>query len=92
MAEANLEEVETLEEGKANKASKAKDQVKVKIMPKRKGITNLTLCAIIARSMGIMLESTGSGKETMVSSMPTTLLKERTRKNLKSKCSYASVQ
>jgi len=49
----NEEEVETLEEAKANKT---KDQRRAKLNLKMKGMTNLKLNVIIAKSMDIMLE------------------------------------
>jgi len=74
-AEANLkeEEVETLEEAKVIKTSRAKDQVRTKVKLKRKGMTNLTLNVIIAKSMVIMLGNVEKGKETIASPMPITL-------------------
>ena len=74
-AETNLkeEEVENLEEAKAIKASKAKDQGRAKVNLKMKGMKNLMLSAIIAKSMDIMLESVKRGKETIASLMPITL-------------------
>ena len=62
-----------MKEAKVVKASRAKDQVKTKVKPKMKGITNLTLSAIIAKSMDIMLESVERSKETMASPISTTL-------------------
>lgn len=68
-----MEEVRTLEEAKANKPSKAKDQSRAKVNLKLKGMTNLMLNAITIRSMVIMLESVGRSKGTMLSPMQTTL-------------------
>jgi len=67
------EEVETLEETKANKASRAKDQGRAKVNLKMKGMTNMKLNVIIVKSMVFMLESVERSKETMASLMPTTL-------------------
>jgi len=73
--EANLkeEEVETLEEAKTNKASRAKDQGRANINLKMKGMTNLMLSIITVRSIEIILESVERSKETITSLMSTTL-------------------
>ena len=69
----NEGEVGTLEEAKANKASRAKDQRRAKVNLKMKGMTNLMLNVITIKSMVIMLESVKRSKETMASLMQTTL-------------------
>jgi len=83
-AEANLkeEEVETLEEAKAIKANRAKDQGRAKVKPKRIGMKNLTLSVIIARNMDIMLENVERGKENIASPMPITILQSIIRRIL----------
>lgn len=74
-AEANLkeEEVETLEEAKAIKASKAKDQGRAKVNLKMEGMINMMLSVITAKNMDIMLESVERAKDTIASLMPITL-------------------
>ena len=67
-----MEEAGTLEEVKANRASRDKNQSRARVNLKLKGMTNLMPNAITIRSMVIMLESVGRSKETMVSLMQTT--------------------
>lgn len=69
----NMEEVGTLEEVEANRASRDKNQSRARVNLKLKGMTNLIPNAITVRSMVIMLESVGRSKGTMLSPMQATL-------------------
>ena len=67
-----MEEAETLEEAKANRANRDKNQRRARVNLKLKGMTNLMPNAITIRSMVIMLESVGRSRGTMFSPMQTT--------------------